>query len=144
MNVCGNDGDERVAVLATLLVPESDGVPNLVDRRTDGTARSQGHGLLAPLSTDARLADGRRTGLEGDVVRVTGLARSKTEGCLLLPVSDGGFDPIAHGGFGDIGDDAAGQRNSAPVTPTPRPSFADPQANLVRGPEARCHLRRRP
>ena len=46
------DGHERVAVLAALLVPQSDGVPDLVDGLTEEAAAGEVDVLQAALPAD--------------------------------------------------------------------------------------------
>ena len=46
------DGDEQVAVLPALLMPQSDGVPDLVDAPAGVTPGAEGNVLLTPAHTD--------------------------------------------------------------------------------------------
>jgi hypothetical protein len=104
------DGDEQIAILAGLGVPEADGMADFVDDGAEGAVVGKVDELASADAADVRGAGKAVAAAELDVVGFGG-AGDEAQGGVGVPGADGGFD--AGGDFGnvvinDVGHDAVG------------------------------------
>ena len=90
------DPDERVAVLAALLVPQPDRVPDLVDRVARRAAAAERDVLAAPALADHRRAAAAVLEVHEvrELGRVRAVAQDEPDRRVLLPVRDRVRDPL--------------------------------------------------